>query len=184
MSPAAPAPSAAPARGGEEPKKEGLIDRLNEEVTELADIIDNKETGLKVLLAETMFLLDGRKRATSVVLTPADAKPSLLFNTYEKVLQLKDEHGKLFFSPATEFAGEKLALVKKWACAPWETNLAHAPWLMPLNDDSALSVQEMVVKFFPEAMSLSSMMIEEAEMDHTLIAGNNHCETWPIPSRS
>ena len=48
---------------------------------------------------------------------------------------------------------------------------------MPLNDDSALSVQEMVVKFFPEAMSLSSMMIEEAEMDYMPIAGNNHCDT-------
>ena len=117
-SPAAPAPSAAPARGGEEPKKNGLIYRLNEKVTELVDIIDNKLTGLKVLLAETTFLLDGRKKAMSVVLTLADAKPSLLFNTYEKVLQMKDKHVELFFSLATEFTGEKLALVKKWACSP------------------------------------------------------------------
>ena len=135
-------------------------------------------------MAETMFLLGGRKKAMSAVLTLTDGKPSFPFNACEKVLQLKDKYVKLFFTPVTEFAGEELALMKKWASSPWETNLAHAPWLMPLNDDSALSVQEMVVKFFPEAMSLSSMMIEEAEMDHTLIAGNNHCETWPIPSIS
>ena len=61
--------------------------------------------------------------------------------------------------------------------------LVHVPWLMPLKDDSALFLQKRVVKFFPEAMSLSSMMIEEAEMDHMLIAGNNHCETWPTRRR-
>ena len=97
---------------------------------------------------------------------------------------MKDNHVKLFFSLATEFSGEELALLKKWASSPWETNLVHVPGLMPLNDDSALFVQEMVVKFFHEAMSLSSMMIEEAEMDCMLIAGNNPCETWPTPSRS
>ena len=59
----------------------------------------------------------------------------------------------------------------------------HVPGLMPLNDDSALFVQEVVVKFFPEAMSLSSMMIEETEMDQTLIAWNNSCQTWPIRRR-
>ena len=66
----------------------------------------------------------------------------------------------------------------------WETNLVHIPWLMPLKDDSSLFVQEMVMKFFPEAMSLLSTMIEEAEMNYVLLAGNNHCETWPTPSRS
>ena len=72
----------------------------------------------------------------------------------------------------------------KWASSPWETNIVHVPWLMPQEDDSVFFVQEMVVKFFPEAMSLSSMMLEEVEMDYMLIAGNNPCETWPTPSRS
>ena len=67
--------------------------------------------------------------------------------------------------------------MKKWASSPWETNLVHVPWLMPLKDDSALSVQEIVVKCCLEAMSPSSTMVEEAEMDYMLIAGNNHCGT-------
>ena len=135
-------------------------------------------------MAEKCLLLGVRERAMSAVLTLTDGKPSFLFNICEKVLQLKDKYVKLFFTPVTEFAGEELALMKKWASSPWETNLVHVPGLMPLTDDSALLVQEMVTSFCPEAMSPSTMMVEEAEMDYMLIAGNNHCETWPIPSRS
>merc|ERR1719310_1384220 len=126
-------------------------------------------------LAEKMFLLGGRKKAMSAVLTLTDGKPSFLFQTYEKVLQLKDKHVKLFFSPVTEFAGEELRLMKKWASSPWETNLVHVPGLAPLKADSALFAQKMVVKFCPEAMSPSSMMVEEQEMGYMLIAENNHC---------
>merc|ERR1719265_1159390 len=128
-------------------------------------------------LAEKMFLLGGRKRAMSAVMTLTDGKPSFLFNTYEKVMQLKDKHVKLFFSPVTEFEGEELALMKKWASSPWETNLVHVPGLAPLKADSALFAQEMVVKFCPEAMSPSSMMVEETEMGYMLVAENNHCGT-------
>merc|ERR1719421_415212 len=126
-------------------------------------------------LAEKMFLLGGRKRAMSAVLTLTDGKPSFKFQTNEKVLQLKDKHVKLFFSPVTEFAGEELALMKKWASDPWETNLVHVPGLAPLKADSALFRQKMVVKFCPEAMSPSEMMVEEEEMGYMLIAENNHC---------
>jgi len=126
-------------------------------------------------LAEKMFLLGGRKKAMSAVLTLTDGKPSFLFQTYEKVLQLKDKHVKLFFSPVTEFAGEELALMKKWASSPWETNLVHVPGLAPLKADSALFQQKMVVKFCPEAMSPSSMMVEEEEMGYMLVAENSHC---------
>merc|ERR1719454_130611 len=126
-------------------------------------------------MAEKMFLLGGRRRAMSAVLTLTDGKPSFLFNTYEKVLQLKDKHVKLFFAPVTEFQGEELALMKKWASSPWETNLVHVPGLLPLKADSALFAQAMVVKFCPEAMSPSSTMVEESEMGYMLIAENNHC---------
>merc|ERR1719327_168254 len=126
-------------------------------------------------LAEKMFLLNGRKKSMSAVLTLTDGKPSFLFQTYEKVLQLKDKHVKLFFSPVTEYEGEELALMKKWASSPWETNLVHVPGLAPLKADSALFRQKMVVKFCPEAMSPSSMMVEETEMGYMLIAENNHC---------
>jgi len=126
-------------------------------------------------LAEKMFLLNGRKNAMSAVMTLTDGKPSFLFQTYEKVLQLKDKHVKLFFSPVTEFAGEELALMKKWASSPWETNLVHVPGLAPMKADAALFQQKMVVKFCPEAISPSSMMVEEQEMGFMLIAENNHC---------
>merc|ERR1719454_1270640 len=128
-------------------------------------------------LAERMFLLGGRKKAMSAVLTLTDGKPSFLFNTYEKVMQLKDKHVKLFFAPVTEFEGEELALMKKWASSPWETNLVHVPGLAPLKADSALFAQQMVVKFCPEAMSPSSMMVEEQEMGYMLVAENAHCGT-------
>merc|ERR1719327_538820 len=126
-------------------------------------------------LAEKMFLLNGRKKSMSAVLTLTDGKPSFLFQTYEKVLQLKDKHVKLFFSPVTEYEGEELALMKKWASSPWETNLVHVPGLAPLKADSALFRQKMVVKFCPEAMSPSSTMVEEEEMGYMLIAENGHC---------
>jgi hypothetical protein len=128
-------------------------------------------------MAEKLFLLGGRRKAMSAVLTLTDGKPSFLFNTYEKVLQLKDKHVKLFFAPVTEFAGEELELMKKWASSPWETNLVHVPGLAPLKSDSALFAQKMVVKFCPEAMSPSSMMVEEQEMGYMLIAENQHCGT-------
>merc|ERR1719181_1925336 len=112
-------------------------------------------------LAEKMFLLNGRKKAMSAVLTLTDGKPSFLFQTYEKVLQLKDKHVKLFFAPVTEFAGEELKLMKKWASSPWPTNLVHVPGLAPLKADSALFAQKMVVKFCPEAMSPSAAKVQE-----------------------
>merc|ERR1719399_1940535 len=114
-------------------------------------------------MAEKMFLIRGRRRAMSAVLTLTDGKPSFIFNTYEKVKQLKDKHVKLFFAPVTEFQGEELTLMKKWASSPWETNLVHVPGLAPLKADSALFQQKMVVKFCPEAMSPSAMQVEEEE---------------------
>merc|ERR1719261_1103298 len=55
--------------------------------------------------AEKMLLLGGRKKAQSAVLTLTDGKPSFLFQTHEKVMQLKDKHVKLFFAPIVEYRG-------------------------------------------------------------------------------
>merc|ERR1740133_449329 len=104
-------------------------------------------------VAEKVFLLGGRKEAQSAVLTMTDGKPSFLFQTYEKVLQLKDKHVKLFFSPITEFAGEELALMKKWASSPWETNLVHVPGLSPLDPDQNVWSQKALTLFCPMSMS-------------------------------
>jgi hypothetical protein len=42
----------------------------------------------------------------------------------EMVLQLKDKHVELFFSPVTEFEGDELDLMKKWATLPVEAKAA------------------------------------------------------------
>merc|ERR1719388_428275 len=161
-----------------------LIQELTSDMEKVAAAIDGIEfkkgfTNMAQAfgVAEKVLLLGGRKAAQSAVLTLTDGKPSFLFQTYEKVMQLKDKHVKLFFAPITEYKGEELALMKKWASSPWETNLVHVPGLAPLKADSALFAQEMVVKFCPEAMSPSSMMVEETEMGYMLIAENNHCGT-------
>merc|ERR1719375_2992659 len=126
-------------------------------------------------LAEKLFLLDGRKMAQSAVLTLTDAKPSFLFQTSEKVMQLKDKHTKLFFAPVTEFKGEEMKLMKKWASSPWETHLVHIPGLMALQADEAVFAQKAIVKFCPEAFSPSSTFEEEESVGYMLIRENGSC---------
>ena len=69
----------------------------------------------------------------SSVLTLTDGEPPSLVNTYEKVILPKDKHVKLFFfSPVTGHCGGGSCSRRKRASSPWETNLVHVPWLMPL----------------------------------------------------
>merc|ERR550514_1198045 len=128
-------------------------------------------------LAEKLFLLDGRKMAQSAVLTLTDGKPSFLFQTSEKVMQLKDKHTKLFFAPVTEFKGEEMKLMKKWASSPWATHLVHIPGLLALKADEDVFAQKALVKFCPEALSPSSTMQEEATTGYMLIRENGSCGT-------
>ena len=125
--------------------------------------------------AEKLFLLDGRKMAQSAVLTLTDGKPSFLFQTAEKVMQLKDKHTKLFFAPVTEFKGEELKLMQQWASRPWETHLVHIPGLMALQADEAVFAQKAIVKFCPEAFSPSSTFEEEESVGYMLIRENGSC---------
>ena len=92
-------------------------------------------------VAERMFLLGGRRKAMSAVLTLTDGKPSFLFNTYVKVLQLKDKHVKLFFAPVTEFAGEELALILTRKGGDTQARFENAAggsqiWIPPNNHES------------------------------------------------
>merc|ERR1719482_608177 len=133
------------------------------------------------ILAEKQFLLGGRKMAQSAVMTLTDGKPSFLFQTNEKVMQLKDKHTKLFFAPVTEFKGEELKLMQKWASHPWETNLVHIPGLLALKADEDVFAQKALVKFCPEALSPSSTMQEEATTGYMLIRENGSCgERGPL----
>merc|ERR1719353_1833148 len=106
-----------------------------------------------------------------------DGKPSFKFMTHEKVMQLKDKHIKLFFAPVTDFEGDELKLMQEWASAPWETHLVHVPGLEALKADEEIFAQKMLVKFCPEAISPSSMFIEEVEIGYMLIRENGHCGT-------
>jgi len=125
--------------------------------------------------AEKLFLLEGRQLAQSAVLTLTDGKPSFLFQTAEKVMQLRDKHTKLFFAPVTEFKGEELKVMQEWASQPWETHLVHIPGLEALKADEAIFAQKAIVKFCPEAFSPSATMAEEESMGFMLIRENGSC---------
>jgi hypothetical protein len=135
-------------------------------------------------VAEKMFLLGGRKEAQSAVMTITDGKPSFLFQTYQKVMELKDKHVKLFFAPITDFKGDEMKLMKKWASSPWPTHLVHIPGLLPLQADEALFAQKILVKFCPEAMSPSAMTMEEKEQGYLLVREKGYCghKGWHLSS--
>merc|ERR1719310_2658300 len=135
-------------------------------------------------VAERMFMLYGRKQAQSAVMTITDGKPSFLFQTFEKVKQLKDKHVKLFFAPITSYKGDEMKLMKKWASSPWPTHLVHIPGLLPLQADEALFAQKILVKFCPEAMSPSAMMAEEKEQGFLLVREKGYCghKGWHLSS--
>merc|ERR1719217_1670669 len=126
-------------------------------------------------LAEKIFLLGGRKKAQEAVLTITDGKPSFLFQTHEKVMQLKDKHTKLYFAPITEYEDEAFELMTQWASEPWQTSVVHIPGLAPLQADPEVFSQKCLVKFCPEAMSPSAMMFEEVEVGYMLVRENGLC---------
>merc|ERR1719310_376478 len=126
-------------------------------------------------VAEKQFLLLSRKMAQSAVLTITDGKPSFLFQTYEKVKQLKDKHVKLFFAPITKFKGDEMKLMKKWASSPWPTHIVHIPGLQPLAADEGIFVHKVLVKFCPEAISPSAMAAEEEAVGYLLVRENGFC---------
>merc|ERR1719331_1704823 len=126
-------------------------------------------------VAEKLLLLGGRRTAQSAVMTLTDGKPSFLFQTNEKVLQLKDKHTKLFFVPVTEFRGKELKLMKKWASRPWATNLVRVPGLDALSADPAVFAQKCLVMFCPEAISPSDTLVEETTEGFMLVRENGLC---------
>ena len=64
----------------------------------------------------------------------------------------------------------ELALMNKLASSPWEMNVVHVCWFLPLKVGPAFFAQNMIVKLCPEATSLSSMIVEEQEMVYMLVA--------------
>merc|ERR1712176_916121 len=105
-------------------------------------------------LAETMYTAGGRKGSQSALLTITDGNPSFLFQTNELVEQLDDKGVQRFFVVVSE--GEKqVEQMKKWASAPWETNLLHVPGLASMEADQSVWVQKALTMFCPAAYSPS-----------------------------
>merc|ERR1719401_2870144 len=77
-------------------------------------------------LAETMYTAAGRKGAQSALLVITDGKPSFQFQTNELVEQLDDKGVQRFFVVVTDDK-KSVDMMKRWASAPWETNLIHVP---------------------------------------------------------
>jgi len=125
--------------------------------------------------AEKMFMLRGRRDAMSAVMTLTDGKPSFLFQTHEKVQQLKDKHVQLFFAPVVEFKGDEFKLMKKWASQPWQTNLVRIPGLDALAADGPVFAQKLLVKFCPNAISPSATSVEEKTLGFMLVREEGIC---------
>jgi len=125
--------------------------------------------------AEGMLIRGGRKIAQSAVLTLTDGKPSFLFQTHQRIMELKDKHVKMFFMPVTEFEGEELALMKEWATEPWQTHLVHVPGLEMLGADEEVFAQKALVEFCPNAISPSSLKAEEESLGYFLVREDGLC---------
>jgi len=126
-------------------------------------------------LAEKMFLVDGRKEAQSAVLMLSDGKPTLLYETNEKVQEMKDKHVKIFMAPVTEAKGAEIKLMKGWASQPWESHMVHVPGLMPLSADPEVFAQKFIATFCPESMSPSAKNVEENHLGYFLLLEKMIC---------
>merc|ERR1712032_470089 len=103
-------------------------------------------------LAETMYTAGGRAGAQSALLTMTDGTPSFLFQTNELVEQLDDKGVQRFFVVVTEDS-KAVDQMKKWASAPWETNLLHVPGMASMEADQSLWTQKALTLFCPAAYS-------------------------------
>jgi len=111
-------------------------------------------------LAETMYTSSGRPGAQSALMVISDGKPSFQFQTSNLVQQLDDKGVQRFFVVVSDNA-KSVDLMKKWASAPWETNLLHVPGLAPLEADLGLWSQKALTLFCPMAISPSLMATQE-----------------------
>jgi hypothetical protein len=125
-------------------------------------------------LAETMYTSSGRKGAQSALLIITDGKPSFNFQTNELVEQLDDKGVQRFFVVVTEDK-KAVDVMKKWASAPWETNLLHVPGLAPLEADNSVWSQKALTLFCPLAMSPSLMTVKEESGGFMHVRDGGYC---------
>jgi len=125
-------------------------------------------------LAETMYTATGRKGAQSAILVITDGKPSFAFQTEELVEQLDDKGVSRFFVVIGE-SEKDLDLMKKWASAPWETNLLHVPGLAVVEADEGLWAQKALTLFCPAAMSPSLLTVKETNGGFMHVKDGGYC---------
>ena len=125
-------------------------------------------------LAETMYTSTGRKGAQSAILVITDGKPSFQFQTNELVEQLDDKGVARFFVVVGE-SEKDLNLMKKWASAPWETNLLHVPGLAVVEADEGLWAQKALTLFCPAAMSPSLLTVKESNGGFMHVRDGGYC---------
>lgn len=125
-------------------------------------------------LAETMYTSTGRKGAQSAIMVVTDGKPSFAFQTNELVEQLDDKGVSRFFVVVGE--NEKdLDLMKKWASAPWETNLLHIPGMAVVEADEGLWAQKALTLFCPAAMSPALLTEKESSGGFMHVRDGGYC---------
>jgi len=125
-------------------------------------------------LAETMYTAAGRKGSQSALLVITDGKPSFQFQTNELVEQLDDKGVQRFFVVVSD--NEKsIDTMRKWASAPWETNLLHVPGLSPLDADQGVWSQKALTLFCPMAMSPQLLTTKETTGGFMHVKDGGYC---------
>jgi len=125
-------------------------------------------------LAETMYTSSGRKGSQSALMVITDGKPSFQFQTNELVQQLDDKGVQRFFIVVSD-SEKSVDLMKKWASAPWETNLLHIPGLSPLEADQGVWSQKAVTLFCPMSMSPSLETTKEVAGGFMHVRDGGYC---------
>merc|ERR1719329_1584615 len=125
-------------------------------------------------LAETMYTSTGRKGAQSAILVITDGKPSFAFQTEELVEQLDDKGVSRFFVVIGE-SEKDLDLMKRWASAPWETNLLSVPALAVVEADEGLWAQKAFTLFCPASMSPSLLTVKESNGGFMHVKDGGYC---------
>jgi len=125
-------------------------------------------------LAESMYTATGRKGAQSAILVITDGKPSFEFQTNELVEQLDDKGVSRFFVVIGESEAD-VNLMKKWASAPWETNLLHVPGLAVVQADEGIWAQKALTLFCPDAMSPSLLAVKESSGGFMHVKDGGYC---------
>lgn len=131
-----------------------------------------------LIAADVMLGRGGRSDAQSAVIILSDGKPSLVFQTQEKINELKQKNVQIFMAPILGSEGTELDLMREWASQPWETNLVRIPGLAALKGDAGLFTTTLVSTFCSDSMSPSLMHRQEEELQYILLVESK----WPSDS--